>query len=329
MTTEGTDYTLSINVHKDVVPLVRRNKYKPVVEILQQRTNLKLTKDEKVEWVEVSQDTTVYPEVDDQESYKPTLLEDGDGNGQFHVGFVGPSPDSKEIWFAVHKTPQTGTTDVSDEDEQQTSEGADDADKLDNADQPRYKMTQDKLGKAWLVNDDGVLSPIDDKAEHHGILDENSICIINDVRIGLRFWILPKGTEKSDLDFGKPSSTFEWLPGSGRIQLPPTTGKGLQVRVWLQASSSSSQAGITFQQQTQKTLVPFVGDATVAEATINSMGLWADEGKGELSSRRKTRSKLAISDSAEPASPGPQTLPTRSFTNKRPMSNGTAPVSRF
>lgn len=63
MAAENIDYTLSINVEKDVADLVINDDYSymPVVEILQDTAALILTNDEKIEWVEVNKNAPSTP----------------------------------------------------------------------------------------------------------------------------------------------------------------------------------------------------------------------------------------------------------------------------
>jgi hypothetical protein len=103
MATLNIDYNLSIKVKKGVADLISHDNYTPVVEILQDTTALKLTHDEKVEWVEVDKDTPSYPTVYDQDGGKARFVStnDLDSAGQFKIQFSAPKPDSKEIWFAI------------------------------------------------------------------------------------------------------------------------------------------------------------------------------------------------------------------------------------
>jgi hypothetical protein len=201
------------------------------------------------------------------------------------------------------------------------------------------QLTRDEIGKAFLVDEDGLLSEISVGDDAHGIRKKNSIGIINKTRLTLFFWILPKDSEQPDLDV--PHQTIEWLPGSGRIQLPPTAGKGLKVKVWLEASSNDLEAlgGITFQDQTQKTLVLYEDNATDADVVLSDLGLWLglgeeEEEEGEEEQAvRKTPSRRAVSKptskptaktAAKPAWKGPPTLSSKASTKKRLTSNGTA-----
>lgn len=122
---------------------------------------------------------------------------------------------------------------------------------------------------------------------------------------------------------------FKWLPGSGRIQLPHTSGKGLKVKVWLEALSNDLEAlgGITFQDQTQKIMVRYKGDATDAEVMMNNLGVWLGEEEEEEEERpvQKTLSKQTISKTtSNPAWKGPQTLSSKASAKKRLTTNGTA-----
>lgn len=191
------------------------------------------------------------------------------------------------------------------------------------------QLTQDEFGKAFRVDEDGVLSKISVGEDDHGIRKKNSIGIITETRLTLIFWILPKDSKQPDLDV--EHQTFDWLPGSGRIQLPPTAGKKLKVKVWLEAFSNDTAAygGITFQEQTQKRMVVYEENATDAEVTIDELGLWEEEAHPvqKTLSRRvisKTTSKPAAKTAAKPAWKGAPTLSSKASAKKRLTSNGTA-----
>lgn len=104
MAAENIDYTLSINVEKDVADLVINDDYSymPVVEILQDTAALILTNDEKIEWVEVNKNAPSYPTVYDKKGGEPVFVQDDDDSpGRFDIKFSAPKPDSKDIWFAI------------------------------------------------------------------------------------------------------------------------------------------------------------------------------------------------------------------------------------
>jgi hypothetical protein len=189
----------------------------------------------------------------------------------------------------------------------------------------------------FLVDEAGEVSLIG-VGDDHGVRNGDSIGIINNTRLSLFFWILSKDSTEPDLDV--PYQTFEWLPGSGRIQLPPTAGKGLNVKVWLEAFYDGAEApeGIKFQEQTQKTTVRYEDDVTDAEVMMSNLGLWFEEEEQPVQttlSRRaiskttskptaKTAVKTAAKPAAKPAWKGPPTLSSKASAKKRLTSNGTA-----
>ena len=100
MAAETQEYQLSIKVGEEITGVVRKTHYLPAVQILPFTSDVKLTNNQKSNWVTSEPDR---PELKSAYGDTPALVSDGDGIGHFDIKFQGPipEPDRTVTWFAI------------------------------------------------------------------------------------------------------------------------------------------------------------------------------------------------------------------------------------